>query len=222
MIVTGSWPRWADDVTTHGHCTIAITARTLPFMWQRAWVVSILVGCGPRISDSTERGVIVSRVNDDNLAKATDMARRECEEYGRAAVLNAWVDNKTVAFKCVDSGGGSSAGGSSAATGADTGRKTVHGDKPLFCAQTAEDVGLCFLDEAACKAEQQRACTAACAAKTAGSCFNTTKTLDGSRHTICALSISDCEKRRAEYEKNVDYTVTPCGIYRVEAHAESP
>lgn len=87
-------------------------------------------------------------------------------------------------------------------------RKEVIGDKPLYCAVTAPDVGRCFLSEAACQGETP------CEMRKAGSCFNATKILDGTKTTTCAVSIKDCETRREEIAANPDYKVTPCGIYR--------
>jgi hypothetical protein len=93
-------------------------------------------------------------------------------------------------------------------------RKTVSGTKPLLCVVTAEDVGECWLDEAACAAS---AAGASCESRNAGSCFNATKTLDGTKKTVCAVSIKDCETRLAAFASNPDYSVTKCGIYRVQA-----
>ena len=96
-------------------------------------------------------------------------------------------------------------------------RKTVFGDKPLHCLVTAEDVGECWLDAAACSNAGDSASGSAstCEMKTAGSCFNATKTLDGTKKTVCAVSIKDCETRRDAFVTNPDYSVTKCGIYRV-------
>jgi hypothetical protein len=94
-------------------------------------------------------------------------------------------------------------------------RKVVIGDRPLFCNITAEDVGLCFLQQEACDADMMSTGSGMCEQRNAGSCFNATKTLDGTKATVCAVSISDCEARLKTYAENPDYTVTKCGIYRV-------
>lgn len=100
------------------------------------------------------------------------------------------------------------------ATSDKTDRRTVYGEKPLHCAPTTPDVGECFLDEQACARSLEASGATACEAKQAGSCFNATKLLDGSKATVCAVSIKDCETRRATYTANPDFRVTACGIYR--------
>jgi hypothetical protein len=94
-------------------------------------------------------------------------------------------------------------------------RKTVFGSRPLSCAVTAPDVGECFLDLAKCD-EAAATGTATCEQRDAGSCFNATKTLDGTKVTVCAVSIKDCEARRGAYAANPDYSATRCGIYRFD------
>lgn len=96
------------------------------------------------------------------------------------------------------------------------GRKTVEGDKTLLCAISAPDVGQCFLDEAACSAEAAKVGVAQCEKRPAGSCFNATRTLEGTKATVCAVSIKDCEARRAQYAADPDYSTTACGIYRAK------
>jgi hypothetical protein len=95
-------------------------------------------------------------------------------------------------------------------------RKVVEGDKPVFCSISAPDVGICSLDEAYCNSEAERTGTPKCEQRNAASCFNATKTLDGSKLTFCAASIKDCEARRQNYAADPDYTVTGCGIYRLK------
>jgi hypothetical protein len=96
-------------------------------------------------------------------------------------------------------------------------RKTIEGDQPLHCTVTAPDVGLCFLDAARCDTERTQSNTAACEERKAGSCFNATKTLDGTKATVCAVSIKDCETRRGAMAADADFSdVTPCGIYRMK------
>lgn len=95
-------------------------------------------------------------------------------------------------------------------------RKLVRGDKPLHCAVTSLDVGICFLDESACAAELEKSGAPSCELRTAGSCMNATKILDGTKLTVCAVSIKDCEARRATYAADPDYKVTPCGVYRAK------
>jgi hypothetical protein len=94
------------------------------------------------------------------------------------------------------------------------GRRTVEGDKPLLCAPSASEVGLCFLDAVACKAEADKVGVAQCEERSAGSCFTATRTLDETKTTTCAVSIKDCEARRETLSKDPDFTVTACGIYR--------
>lgn len=96
-------------------------------------------------------------------------------------------------------------------------RKVVTGKQTLFCAVTAPDVGACFLQQDACAAEVASSGAGVCEEHLAGSCFNATKVLDGTKITSCAVSISDCEARLKTYAENPDYTVTKCGIYRVKS-----
>jgi len=97
-----------------------------------------------------------------------------------------------------------------------SGRKTVSGSNPLFCAVTAPEVGICYQDEPACAASLTEG-AAPCDRKVAGSCFTATKVLDESKSTTCAVSIKDCEARRTAVAADPDYKVTPCGIYRAKA-----
>lgn len=96
-------------------------------------------------------------------------------------------------------------------------RRTVTGTRPVFCASTAPDIGECFTSEKACTDGLASLPEGtACEQKTAASCFNATKTLDGTRLGVCAVSIKDCEARREKIASDPDYTATACGIYRVE------
>ncbi|NVB79994.1 MAG: hypothetical protein HOV81_16480 [Kofleriaceae bacterium] len=94
-------------------------------------------------------------------------------------------------------------------------REIKTGTKRLWCNITAPDVGECFLDdEKACAATVSEG-AAPCEVRTAGSCFDVTKAIDGSAKTVCAASIKDCDARRKQLLGDPDYVVTSCGIYRV-------
>ena len=185
-------------------------------------LIATLTACGPAIIASTERSVTIGRVNEGNLSDATSMAEEHCGRYGRVAEqtsgnVSQELEGKSVAFRCVDSVTPVAAVTATAAPSKPddkTERKTVTGDKPLFCASTAPDVGLCFLDEGSCNTEKERAGVASCESRSAGSCFSATKTLDGTKLTVCAISIKDCEARRQKYTSDPDFSATPCGIYR--------
>ena len=187
-----------------------------------------LAACGPSIVASAPGSVTVDRVSRSNIGQANELAQNECSSYGKDAEMSSIGslgdnrnadpvfdgNNKTVIYRCVDRG---SAVKPAAATPANPDeRKTVTGSKPLFCAPTAVDVGLCFLDEEACRQEVENNHAAGCEPRNAGSCFTTTKTLDHSKLTICAISIKDCEARRQTYTADADYTASACGVYRKE------
>lgn len=130
-------------------------------------------------------------------------------------------ETKSVTFRCVDRATATATPprrveAKPASANAVNERKTVIGERPLLCAVTAPEVGACFLSEDACKAELEKSGAPSCEEKSAGSCFNATRTLDGTKLTVCAVSIKDCEARRQHYAGDPDYTVTGCGIYRAQ------
>ena len=82
-------------------------------------------------------------------------------------------------------------------------RAKVIGDKPMFCALTERDVGLCFTDEAACTTEAERT-GITCEQRTSAFCF------DAGRDTTCAVSPFDCDARRM-----LVTAATECGPYEM-------
>jgi len=95
-------------------------------------------------------------------------------------------------------------------------RDKVVGTEPLHCALPEQDVGSCFLDEAACAAEAARA-GASCEIRTTGWCFDVVETVVPGKQTTCAPSFIACEARRAMFTSDRTLIVTKCGTYAVEA-----
>lgn len=107
-------------------------------------------------------------------------------------------------------------------------RKVVWGKKPVFCTAQTDDAdrGPCFVDEAACKEARARTpdALASCEPRTAAACFNANRVLDGERVSVCAVSVKDCEARRAEKAEDPDFAsvASRCGVYRVRADDLDP
>jgi hypothetical protein len=182
-----------------------------------------LAACTPTVISSTPRNVTVDGVNSSNLDEAAGVAQAECEEHDRdAEQISGSRGYGSVTYRCVDRASPttnstpSTVAPATRAASDTKRRKEVFGDAPLFCAVTAPDVGLCFIDEQTCNAEKEKSGASSCEQRKAGACFNATKTLDKTKALICAASIKDCEARRNTYATDPDYTVTPCGIYRMK------
>lgn len=182
-----------------------------------------LSACGPRVLSTTPRSVTVDGVNESTLGKATAMAQSECTKHGRDAELASTDDvargmnSKAVTFKCVDRTTPAAPVATDASSPSQPReRKVAYGRTPLYCASTTPDVGECWLDQDSCVAAIAALGIPGCERKLSGSCFNATKQLDGTKSTVCAVSIKDCETRRETFAKNPDYKVTGCGIYRAE------
>lgn len=109
---------------------------------------------------------------------------------------------------------------------ADRMRRVIEGDRPLECALAAANPssGRCFVDKEKCDgfvAEQGAARYNVCEARNAGACFGVTVVLDGSKTTMCAPSVSDCEKRLAATRENPDFEIrtAQCAVYRFKPAA---
>lgn len=105
-------------------------------------------------------------------------------------------------------------------------RRIVRGEKPIYCTTTVADPerGSCFLEQTACAQAATAAGYTSCAARTAASCFNANRVLDGTRVTVCAPSVKDCETQRAAKAADPDFgnLSAQCGVYRVETPQSAP
>ena len=90
------------------------------------------------------------------------------------------------------------------------------GDAPMHCALTEPDVGACFADEAACKAEAEQG-GGACEPRIATWCFEVQDITLNRPHTTCAASQLDCDARRIPFTSDRTMTITTCGTYAVRA-----
>lgn len=108
-----------------------------------------------------------------------------------------------------------------------TTRKVVHGAKPVYCAIELANAerGMCFLESSACA--DARAKTPEkyleCAQRSGSACFNATTVIDGTRLTVCSVSVKDCEAQRLQKENDPDYSNvgSQCGVYRADGEPPS-